>query len=265
MLSFLTVFHWHSFQQARGNFFLDSRGLLGGKLWNWLTFGEWFGVAVTEIWRQKRATKTLEKRHCEGSWALRVFQKPRAFHGEGLISVKCVAAAGFHSGLSYPTKVSCLGGNSQACEYERKDLLLSHPILGHLWGPCRALGCQRHVGHTAAHMAPGWEQWKQDHQSLTPISFSSFLWFLFYFFYCCSSTVVSIFLPTHSPAPPTPISHTQSYPCCGFVHGSFTHVPWRPFLFFPPLSPPPSPLVTVSLVPISVSLVVFCLLICLVD
>ena len=32
------------------------------------------------------------------------------------------------------------------------------------------------------------------------------------FFYCCSSIVVSIFLPPCPPAPPTPTSHPQSYP-----------------------------------------------------
>ena len=50
-----------------------------------------------------------------------------------------------------------------------------------------------------------------------------------------------------------------------FVHVSFTHVPWWPFPFFPPLPPPCSPLVTVSLFFISVSLVLFCSFVCFVD
>ena len=39
------------------------------------------------------------------------------------------------------------------------------------------------------------------------------------FFYCCSSTVVSIFPPSLSPAPSTPTSHPQSYPPLGLSVG----------------------------------------------
>ena len=54
-------------------------------------------------------------------------------------------------------------------------------------------------------------------------------------------------------------------PPVGFVHGFFIHVPWWPFPSLLPLSPPTCPLVTVSLFVISVSLALFCLLVCFVD
>ena len=69
--------------------------------------------------------------------------------------------------------------------------------------------------------------------------------FFFFFtsniFYCRSSTVVTIFPPPLSPAPPTPTSHLplRILPCSGFAHGFFIHLPWGPFPFFPPLSPSP--------------------------
>ena len=60
--------------------------------------------------------------------------------------------------------------------------------------------------------------------------------FSFFFFYCCPKTVVSIFLPPLSPAPPTPISHPQTYSPLPFVHGSFIYFPWWLFPFFQPLT-----------------------------
>ena len=42
-------------------------------------------------------------------------------------------------------------------------------------------------------------------------------------------------LPHASRLPPSIL------PSSGFVHGSFIHVPWWPFPFFPPLSPSPLP------------------------
>ena len=71
-------------------------------------------------------------------------------------------------------------------------------------------------------------------------------------------------LTTH----PHPLSHPHLPPLIplplGFVHVSFIVVPENPSLL-PPLSPPTSPLVTVSLFLISMSLVIFCLLVYFVD
>ena len=65
-----------------------------------------------------------------------------------------------------------------------------------------------------------------------------FLWnifFSFYLFYCCLITVVPI-SPHNSPPPYPPPPPTFNPPShVGFVHGSFIHVPWQPFPFFPPL------------------------------
>ena len=48
--------------------------------------------------------------------------------------------------------------------------------------------------------------------------------FFFLFFNCCSSTIVSIFTPLWPPTlEPTPF---------GFIHMSFIHVPWWPFLYY---------------------------------
>ena len=67
------------------------------------------------------------------------------------------------------------------------------------------------------------------------------------------------------PCPTHPHLPTSILPPFGFVHGSFIHVSWQPFPFFSPLSPLTSPLVTVSLFFISISLVTFCCLVCFVD
>ena len=83
-------------------------------------------------------------------------------------------------------------------------------------------------------------------------------------FYCCSSYNCPHFPPPLSPTPLTPTSHAQSYPHNGFFNGSFILVPWWPFPFFP-LSSSPTPLVTVSLFFISMSLVIFGLFVCFVD
>ena len=78
-------------------------------------------------------------------------------------------------------------------------------------------------------------------------------------FYCCSNTVVCIFAyhASHPHLPPL------IPPPFGFVHVSFIVVPENPFPSPAPLSPPTSPLITVSLFLISMSLVIFCLLDCL--
>ena len=63
-------------------------------------------------------------------------------------------------------------------------------------------------------------------------------------------------------ASPPPTLHPTPF---GFVHLSFIHVSWWPFLYFPHYPSSPSPLVTISLFFISMSLFIFCLLICFVD
>ena len=93
-----------------------------------------------------------------------------------------------------------------------------------------------------------------------------FIYFL-KLFYCCSSTVVCI-TPDHFPRNPShPHRPPLLPPTLGFVCVSFIVVPENPSLLSPPLplSPPTSPLVTVRLFLISVSLVIFCLLICFVE
>ena len=98
-----------------------------------------------------------------------------------------------------------------------------------------------------------------------PLIFSfSFVFFYFLtFFYCCSSTVAYISLPPLSPQPsPLPTFDPTLLWFCPCV---LYRCSWKPFLLLPPLSPPNFPLVTVSLFFISMSLVIFCLLICFVD
>ena len=75
---------------------------------------------------------------------------------------------------------------------------------------------------------------------------------------CCSSTVVSI-LPPPQPSPPPTLDPTPHWFCPCVLHTCS----WKTFLLFPPLSLPTSPLVTVSLFFVSMSLVIFCLLVCL--
>ena len=90
-----------------------------------------------------------------------------------------------------------------------------------------------------------------------------FLYFLNFILFIVVRVQLSPFSHHYLPPPPPPPTFDPSP--FGFVHGSFIHVPWWPFSVFPTLSPPPSPLVTVSLFLISMSLIVFCLLICFVD
>ena len=90
------------------------------------------------------------------------------------------------------------------------------------------------------------------------------VFFSFSFFYCCSCTVVSIFPSLLSPAPPTPTSHPQSYPLwlCPWVLYTCSLMTLS---LLSPVTPFPSPLVTVSLFFISMSLVIFYFLVCFVD
>ena len=76
----------------------------------------------------------------------------------------------------------------------------------------------------------------------------------FLIFYCHSSTVVSICTP---PFPP-PLLPTYKPIPFGLVHVSCIHAPWWSFPYYPS---PHSILVTVSLFFISMSLVLFCLLV----
>ena len=106
------------------------------------------------------------------------------------------------------------------------------------------------------------EQNKQMGLYQTKMFFSSF--FSFSFFNCCSSTVVSIFCPplptiaTHLHLPSSILLPLALSMCLLYMvldnPSSISHYP----------SPPP-PLVTVNLFLISMSLVLFCLLACLVD
>ena len=84
------------------------------------------------------------------------------------------------------------------------------------------------------------------------------------FFYCCSSTLVSIFWPSLSSSPPTPTSHHQSYRPLALSMGPRHMFLGDPSPSSPCYPPPPSPLVTISLFFISMSLVIFWLLVCIV-
>ena len=91
-----------------------------------------------------------------------------------------------------------------------------------------------------------------------------YFFILFYFiFYCCSSTVVSI------PPFPPPTSHPQFPALIPFPPLVLSMCPLQQFLkTLPPcplLSLPTSPMVTVSLFLISMSLIIFHLFVCFVD
>ena len=66
-----------------------------------------------------------------------------------------------------------------------------------------------------------------------------------FFYYYCSSTLVSIFILPHTFPPHSSLPPTLKPTPFGFVHGSFMHVPWWPFPYFPPFTPS-SPLWLVS-------------------
>ena len=72
-------------------------------------------------------------------------------------------------------------------------------------------------------------------------------WPFIFIFYCCSSTVVSIFLPPLSPTQPTPTSQPQSFPLLALSMGPLYMFPDDPSPSFPHYHPFPTPLVTVSL------------------
>ena len=81
------------------------------------------------------------------------------------------------------------------------------------------------------------------------------LFFKYSCLYCLSTT---------SPTPAIPIFHPSSYlPLILSMCPLYIFLKTHPL--FPPISPPTSPLVTVSLFFISLTLVIFCLLVCFVD
>ena len=83
----------------------------------------------------------------------------------------------------------------------------------------------------------------------------------FIFFYYYFVTVVPIFLPLPCCAQPTPRSHSQSLhrcPCPWVIHTCFLTDTFPSFHHY---SFPLSPLAVVSLFPVSMSLVIFCLLV----
>ena len=91
-----------------------------------------------------------------------------------------------------------------------------------------------------------------------PLSF-----LLFSFLFIAVQVQLFPFSPHHSPLFHPSLLPTLEPSPLGFVHVSFIHVPWCTSPYFPPLSL--SPLVTVSLFLISMSLVIFCWLVCFVD
>ena len=96
----------------------------------------------------------------------------------------------------------------------------------------------------------------------------SFIYLIFYslklfillFKYSCL-----LFLPTTAPHPSHPHVPPMIPTPLWFCPCVLYRCSWKPFPIFPPLSPAPYPLVTVSLFLISVSLVIFCWLVCFVD
>ena len=91
----------------------------------------------------------------------------------------------------------------------------------------------------------------------------SILFFCYHYFLLflnwCSNTVVSIFPPPLSRALPTCTSYPQSHPPLALSMGSSFMFIYIPFPSFPPYFPLPSPLVTVSLLSVSMCLAIFLL------
>ena len=100
-------------------------------------------------------------------------------------------------------------------------------------------------------------------QIISSFIYLGFILFLIFFI------VVQVQLSLFTPTTPHHPSHLYLLPLIlshfGFAHVYFIHVPWQPSPFFLPLSPPTFPLVIVSFFLISLSLVIFCILVCFVD
>ena len=106
---------------------------------------------------------------------------------------------------------------------------------------------------------PLWRRWAIGTSSIK-------YWGVISLFYCCSVTVVPIFPSLLSPALPTPTSYIQfSPPLLSLSMGPLYIFLDDPASSFPHYPTPASLLVTVSLFFISMSLVLFCLLVCFVD
>ena len=86
------------------------------------------------------------------------------------------------------------------------------------------------------------------------------IWYIMFYF-------IFLLLFKYSCFPATMLPHLHLPPSIlpPSAYGSFIHGPWQLFPFFPLWSPSPSPLVTVSSFFISISLFIFCLLVCFVD
>ena len=102
------------------------------------------------------------------------------------------------------------------------------------------------------------------HQDFCWVIWYFFFLFSFKLFYCCSSTVVCIYLPPSPPSQPSPPPSPDSTspwlcPCVLYICSR------KPFPPLPLVSLPTSPLVTVRLFFISMSLVTFCLFVCFAD
>ena len=99
---------------------------------------------------------------------------------------------------------------------------------------------------------------------LVHLGFFKLLFFVFNYFIVVQLQL-PVFTPTTPPPPqpsPSPAPASTSNWFCPCVLHSCS---WKPFPLFPPLSPPTSPLVTVRLFLISMSLVIFSLLVCFID
>ena len=107
------------------------------------------------------------------------------------------------------------------------------------------------------HTLDGKTRWKPNVSVNIFYNMNNIYVYVFIFkFFIVVQVQLSPFSHHHSPHLTHPHLSPSILPLFGFVHVSFIHVPWRPS---------PTPLVTVSLFFISVSLVVFCLLVCFVD
>ena len=91
----------------------------------------------------------------------------------------------------------------------------------------------------------------------------------FVFFFIVIQFQLSLFFPHYSPLPCPAhphLPHSILPITVVFVHESFIHFPWLdPSISFPCCPPPLSLMATVSLFFISMSLLLFCLLVCFVD
>ena len=86
-----------------------------------------------------------------------------------------------------------------------------------------------------------------------------------FIFYCCSCTVVSIVLPPLSHPYPYLTSHFQSFCPLALSMGPLYIFLDNTSPFFPHYPPTPTTLIAISLFFMSMSPVIFCLLVCFID